>query len=271
MTQLIAAPTITEFDLTTGLVGLDGADGEFGVNLSERWSSLVGVHGGYLAAIATRGAQAVVPDRRARTVATSFHRPAQIGPAELTVQEVRRGRTMSHAVAELRQGGREVVTSRITLVAEAAGVDWDERRPLGVAAVESCVPIEPPTPVEHFHRADGLLDPSSLPFTNGPRTEVRGHVRPLEDRAVDAAWLVMICDWFPPPAFVRMMPPVGGISVDMLVHVHRTLPPLGDQWLAGAFGIEASHDGLAVERGRIVTADGLAVADSIQTRWTLGR
>ena len=123
-----------------------------------------------------------------------------------------------------------------------------------------------------FLRADGRLDPSSLPFSDGPDTSVRGYVRPLAGERVDAAWLAMICDWFPPPAFVNVMPPAGGISVDMLTHIHRPSPPTGDDgWLGGWFEIETSHDGLATERGRIVTPDGLAVADSIQTRWTAAR
>lgn len=261
--------SLTDFDRTTALSPGDGG-GRFVVELSERWASLVGVHGGYLAAIATQGAQAVVPDRRPRTIATTFHRPAQFGAAHLTVDEVRRGRSLSHVVAELHQDGRALVTTRVTMLAESPGVDWGEDRPLDIAPVDSCVPIEPPMHVEHFLRADGRLDPSSIPFTDGPRTETRGYVRPLDDRAIDAPWLAMICDWFPPPAFVRMTPPIGGVSVDMMVHVHRTLPPLGDGWLAGSFGIETSHAGLAVERGRIVTPDGRAVADSVQTRWTIG-
>lgn len=259
----------TEFDRTTALHATS-TPGEFDVELSALWTSLVGVHGGYLTAIATRGAEAVVPDRRARTIATSFLRPAAVGPARLVVQEQRRGRSVSNVTAELRQADRVLISSRITLLADDPAVDWGGPRPLGVAPIDDCVPITPPNPVEHFHRADGVLDPSSLPFTDGPDTTVRGYVRPIEGRTVDAAWLAMICDWFPPPAFVRLTPPIGGISVDMLVHVHRTLPSLGDGWLAGEFGIETSHAGLAVERGRVVTTDGHPVADSVQTRWTIG-
>ena len=38
-----------------------------------------------------------------------------------------------------------------------------------------------------------------------------GHVRPLEPRPIDARWLTMILDWFPPPPFARLPDPsVGG-------------------------------------------------------------
>ena len=52
----------------------------------------------------------------------------------------------------------------------------------------------------------------------------------------------MATDWFPPPAFVRTEPPIGGMSIDLTVHVHRSgfrLPE--DGWLAGSFEIETAQ------------------------------
>lgn len=62
MTQLIEAP-VTDFERTTAVTPLDGRPGRFSVELDAGWSSLVGIHGGYLTAIAVRGAEAVSPDR----------------------------------------------------------------------------------------------------------------------------------------------------------------------------------------------------------------
>jgi len=93
-------------------------------------------------------------------------------------------------------------------------------------------------------------------------------LRPNETRPIDTAWLAMATDWFPPPAFVRIEPPTGGISIDLVTHIHRTLPALGDEWLTGAFEIETSASGLAVEHGRIATRDGVLLAESFHTRWT---
>lgn len=58
------------------------------------------------------------------------------------------------------------------------------------------------------------------------------------------------------------------VSIDLVTHVHQTLPPLGDAWLTGWFEIERSAAGLAVEHGQISTPDGLLVAESFHTRWT---
>jgi acyl-CoA thioesterase len=94
-------------------------------------------------------------------------------------------------------------------------------------------------------------------------------VRPLEPRPVDAAWLAMASDWFPPPAFVRLDPPTGGVSIDLTTHIHRTDVVLGEGgWLTGSFEIETSGAGLAVEHGRIARGDGILVAESFQTRLT---
>ncbi|MEZ5297578.1 MAG: thioesterase family protein [Ilumatobacteraceae bacterium] len=183
------------------------------------------------------------------------------------------GRRRTSTWCCVRTGGsRSSSTSRCSTIRAGPRRSTGDGRHRCTSPVDECVPIEPPNPVPHFLRADGLLDPSSLPFTDGPDTSVRGYVRPLAGERVDAAWLAMICDWFPPPAFVNVMPPAGGISVDMLTHIHRATPPVGDDgWLAGWFEITSSHGALAAEHGRIVTPDGLAVADSIQTRWTAVR
>jgi hypothetical protein len=76
----------------------------------------------------------------------------------------------------------------------------------------------------------------------------------------------MACDWLPPPALVRLPPPAGTVSVDLITHIHRTLPTT-DGWLTASFEIDAASGGLAVEHGRIASPDGLLLAESFHTRW----
>lgn len=271
--QPSAAPPAgsTEFDRLAHLLPLD-SPGTCAVDLPEEWSSLVGIHGGYLTALAVRGAAHLVPDRSVRTITTSFLRPAQPGLAQLHVTEQRHSRSISTVVAEIVQDERPRSSSRLTLVIEQTGVEWRPAQPIPLPPVAECVPITPPNPVPHFERAQGLLDPSSLPFSGGPRAMVRGYLRPLEPRPIDAAWLAMASDWFPPPAFVRVEPPVGGISIDLTTHVHHTLATLADdEWLAASFEVTTSSGGLATEHGRIATVEGLVLAESFQTRWMVAR
>lgn len=271
---MIGLDALTEFDRTICIEPLPEPGG-FAVDLPEEWLSLVGIHGGYLTSLAVRGAEAIVSDREVRTLTTSFLRAAQPGPARLDVTEDRRGRSVSTVNATLVQGDRPIIVTRLTMLGPQTGIEWQRGAPIPVPPIAECVPIEPPPGQAvrrtHFDRAQGLLDPSSIPFTDGPQAMVRGYVRPLEPRPVDAAWLAMAVDWFPPPAFVSLDPPTGGISVDLTTHVHRTVPDLGDDWLAASFEIVTSSGGLATEHGRIATTDGVLIAESMQTRWTAER
>lgn len=275
MTQLDAV-SATDFDRATALRPLDvlgsEADGrtrQFAIDLDAGWSSLIGVHGGYLVAIATRGAERVATGRGVRTVTTNFLRAGQIGPARLEVREIRRSRSLSTVVADLFQDERLVTASRVTLAEERSGIEWSSPIPLAVSPLETCVPVSPPHRVEHLLRVDARLDPTSLPFTAGPRAVIRGYIRPFGTRCVDAAWLAMASDWFPPPAFVRVDPPSGGVSIDLTTHLHQPQVDLDeDEWLVGEFEIVTSTGGLAVEHGRIARRDGTLVSESFQTRWT---
>jgi acyl-CoA thioesterase len=265
VTELERVTAASDFDRTTALRPT-GTPGTFGVELDVGWSSLVGVHGGYMCALAVRGAEALATDRTVRTLTTSFLRTGDVGPATLTVREVRRGRSMSTVTADLSQDDRLLLTSRLTLLQPRPGIEWSTPLDLGLPPRDECVRMEGGR-VSHFERVDGLLDPASLPFSGGDRAMVRGYLRPLDGDHVDAAWLAMASDWFPPPAFVRLEPPTGGVSIDLTTHIHRPEVALADdEWLVGSFEVETATAGLAVERGVIATTDGTLVAESFQTR-----
>lgn len=261
--------TATEFDRTVSVRPTD-RDDVFEIDLTDAWASLVGAHGGFLAAVATQCAERLVVGRRARTVSTTFLRPGRIGPATVRVATVRSGRSITTLMVDIEQEGRTVTSTRVTLVSPVLGAEWSSSAKIVLPPPERCVPVMPPNPVAHFDRVDGLLDPSSLPFTGGDRAMVQGYIRPLERRPIDAAWLAMATDWFPPPAFVRVDPPAGGVSVDLTTHIHRTIDDHDGSWLTGRFQIETSTDGLAVEHGRIATVAGDLIAESFQTRWIVG-
>jgi acyl-CoA thioesterase len=170
-------------------------------------------------------------------------------------------------VAELVQDDQILIVSRLTLMTARSGLEWSERRPLDLPPPEDCVPFSPPAHVVSFGRVELRFDPDRMPFA-GTRAYVGGYVRPLEARRIDAAWLVMATDCFPPPA--SLVPSSDGrVSIDLTVHIHRSGFALGDdEWLAGSFEIDDSTGGLAVERGRITKMDGTVVAESFQTRLT---
>src|SRR3954464_8766500 len=103
MMQLRRSAAPTDFDRTTALIPVEARRGEFLVDLDAGWSSLVGVHGGYMCALAVRAGESMAPGREMLTMSTSFLRTGRVGPATLTVREVRQGRTITTMVAELVQ------------------------------------------------------------------------------------------------------------------------------------------------------------------------
>jgi hypothetical protein len=271
---------LTAFDRTTvAEVPATGSSSPATITLDEGWSSLQGLHGGYLAAVAVRAAEAALGGRAVRTVATSFLRSGRPGPASIELTERRNSRSLTTLDVSLGQAGGPVLVSRVTGVAgpgpfgapgpSEAGSSWDEAVAPVLAPRSACIPLDPPPGIGHFDQADAVIDPADVPFTSGPRARIAGYVRPLEPRPVDAPWLTMILDWFPPSPFSRHDAPVGGISVDFVAHIHRTLPFLRrDEWLVGEFTAEVSSGGLALERGRIFGPDGRLLAESFHTRWT---
>lgn len=269
----------THFDTTVCVTpshGRSREDGVFTADLDESWASLRGIHGGYLAALAIRAAEATAPDRMPRTIATTFLRPAQVGPAQLSVEALRSGRSFTTVVVSLTQQQRAITNTRVTMIGVVPGHDWASSPMDRPAPVETCVPFTPPPMIRHFDNAELRIDPSTIPVGDGSFARIAGHVRPNERRPVDAAWLAMIGDWFPPSPFRRFDPPIGGVSIDYTVHLHSVpiaTPTQGgggvdDGWLEGVFVTRTSAAGIALEQGTIASSTGALIAETFHTRWT---
>lgn len=261
----------TLFDSTTSVIADPFVPGRFAVQLDEAWSSLVGVHGGYLTAVVIRAAQAVADDRPIRTVNTVFLRPGSVGPAMIDVEVVRRGRSITNLSVTLSQEATAILVSQVVASGAFASTSWDNAGVIDLPSFESCVPIDPPAGIGHFEHGVAVLDPADLPFSHGPRARVAGYIRPREPRAIDAPWLGMALDWFPPASFTRVDPPTGGVSISYTIHLHRTLPSMEvDAWLGGLFHVDISAGGIALEKGLITAPGGSILAESFHTRWTAG-
>src|SRR3954469_11111782 len=148
---------MTRFDQTTTLrpipAGPVGGPQLFEIDLDPSWSSLIGIHGGYMAAISLRAVELVAEGRSVRTITTSFLRPGRVGPAEVAVEVVRTGRSLSTFAVTLAQDGRTLVTSRITAVVDVDGERWETPSPVTLPPLQECVPLAPPEGVRHFEQA----------------------------------------------------------------------------------------------------------------------
>ncbi|HEY4610294.1 MAG TPA: thioesterase family protein, partial [Ilumatobacteraceae bacterium] len=182
-----AVSGLTVFDATTSL-RLDASQANrFTAHLDRAWSSLVGIHGGYLTAIAIRAAQRVVGERPIRTVTTTFLRPGSIGNAAVDVEAVRRGRSITNLAVSLSQSSKLVLVSQIVAADVVESTSWETTTRPDIADFAQCVPITPPEGIGHFDHAVAVLDPRGMPFSHGPVARVAGYMRPREPGPIDAA------------------------------------------------------------------------------------
>jgi acyl-CoA thioesterase len=129
-----------EFDADTQLSG-DGP--EFGISVGERWSGLPGVNGGFMLALCTRALARVLPFPDPVVVSGFFLRPGSPGPARVTTEVIRTGKTHAFGQAALWRDGKEVLrtTAAFTDLEQTAAKSPD-RVFSGAAAPELPPPEE---------------------------------------------------------------------------------------------------------------------------------
>lgn len=222
------------------------------LDLDGSWAIGGKIHGGYLLAEIARAAIGSLAGNHPHPLAVSaqFVSAPDAGAAELTVEVLRTGRSVSSLRARLTQG--ELVRTEVLLTAGTLRPAGDALwvAPAGVPdlpAVEDCerAPALRPDGVRigHLGHVDLRLDPASTGWAAGRPdhvAELRGWVRPdpetdphslLDDGNggvdVDPLWLLVAGDALPPLTFnFGMLGWVPTVSLDM--HL-RTLPSGG--WL----------------------------------------
>ncbi|HEY8544232.1 MAG TPA: thioesterase family protein [Acidimicrobiales bacterium] len=251
------------------------SDSRWRAELAERWSSLVGIHGGYAVAIATRAIDEAVgdPAKPVRTLSAQFLRPLRPGPVEIGVTIERRGQTLVFASARLHQEHRTALLVRTTSAGtpgyESLAYDDHRRRPRPARPPVGLGRFAAPGLVRHFEQVDVRMDPDVTPFSGGGEARVAAWLRPLDDEPVDTAWLVAACDVLPPAAFSRTTGPVRAATLDYTVHLPVADPaarvPVGAHVYLDCRSPLAA-DGLVVEDGELWGPDGTVLAVSRQTR-----
>lgn len=141
----------SEFDADSRLTG-DGP--AFEARITDRWNGMAGVNGGFMLALCTRALARMAPFPDPLVVSGFFLRPGSPGPARITTELVRAGKTTSFGQASLWRDGKEVVraTAAFADLGQAA-----ERAAGAPAFTGGAAPALPP-PDECFS-----LPPGSLP------------------------------------------------------------------------------------------------------------
>jgi hypothetical protein len=211
------------------------APGRFAVDVHPEWTVDGKPNGGYLLAAMGRAAAAVSP--HVHPVATSAHflRPAEPGPADISVEILRSGRSITQLRAALSQGGRGCIEALITAgtLDPHAEPNWSAVIPQpGVEAFDDCVRLPPRSPsglpVPIMAQSDLRLEPGSLAFAAGRpsgRGELHGWLQLPAGESFDPVALLYAVD-APPPATFEIVTTGWVPTLELTVYV-RAFPAPG--------------------------------------------
>jgi hypothetical protein len=231
------------FDQATAVHGGNGA---YTVELDPLWTVSDKPHGGYLLAALARAALAEdrTDDQDAAhphplSASAVYLAAPRVGPAAITVEVLRRGRSASQVRARLIQQDRPHVEALFTLGRlEPTDEGWTAAGPVEVAPLSQCPrsPVRPPgagVSVNMLELVDQRLDVTSFgdrerseaePLRGGSG-EIRGWLSFADGRPFDPVSLLYAADGFPPATFT--LGSVGWVpTMELTVYV-RGIPAPG--------------------------------------------
>lgn len=248
--------------------------GRHGATVGERWSSLQGVHGGVVAALAVAAVEAelrdagVDPATTLRAATFGYASGNAVGELEIEVDVVRRGRAMVTTHARVTQRGKTTTVARLHHSTPWDGPTYTDA-PAPPLRPPDAVPLAVGGRAAHLDNVETWLDPATTPFAGADRSEWRAWCRPRHGGEFDTAWLTMFGDYFPPAVFTRLTAPNRAVTIEYSLQVHSAAGSwsLGaGEYLAARMHTFHSADGFAVEDGWIHLPDGTLLATARQTR-----
>lgn len=260
-----------EFDADTRL---SGEGPEFEASLGETWSGVPGVNGGFMLALCTRALARVLPFPDPLVVSGFYLRPGSPGPARVTTEAIRAGKTTAFGEAALWRDGKQVLrtTAAFTDLGEGAARSGGHAFSAGAAPAlpppEECFGFEPGAVrgvsiAGHFDyripSAPGWL--TGQP-TGDPQYEFWTRFR--DGRPADLLALPLIVD-AAPPAVLELG--IASTTVELTVHL-RARPAPG--WLACRTWTSYVGGGYHEEDFEVWDSAGTLVAQSRQLAFILG-
>jgi Thioesterase-like superfamily len=214
---------------------VDGSDGTFAADLDPEWTVGGRPHGGYLIAVMGRAAVTAVPDHPHPLSASAVYVASpEVGPATVTVEALRQGRTASQVRTRLVQKQRVCVETLFVTGRLDSGAEerWTDVPPPDVAPLEECRVngIEVPGTgirVAMLEMVEQRIDPVSFRGRGRPdgSGDLRGWLSFADGSEFDALSLLYVSDAFPPATFT--MGSVGWVPTLELTVYLRALPAPG--------------------------------------------
>lgn len=249
-------------------------DGTYRAVLTPDWSSLQGIHGGIVTALAVRASNDTVraagadPSTTMRALTVGFARGSVQGPVDIAVEVVRKGRNMVTTHVRVSQDDLPTLLLRCHHSTPWEGIVYSDAPPAPVMPA-GCGRLDDHAPTGHLGQVVAHTSPDTVMLGGGPRAEWIAWSRPKHGATFDTTWLAMYGDYFPPAVFTRRTEPSRAVSIEYSLQIHRA----EGQWtladgelLPSRFHAFHSHDGFAVEDGWIYLPDGSLLATTRQTR-----
>jgi acyl-CoA thioesterase len=243
-------------------------DGQYATEISPDWDIGGHANGGYLLGIATRAMRQAAGRPDPVTVTGHYLFPGRPGPASVTTEVVKRGRTFTTVTGALHAGGKRLlqVLGSFGDVAQPVGPERVEAAPPDLPPPDRCVAVMPADDVApQFRRqVDVRLHPEDAGFAEGTPSDepqVRGWFRLPDGEPIDTLALMLAVDALPPTAFNAGLPLAWTPTVELTAHV-RARPAPG--WLRCVFTTRFVTGGFLEEDGEIWDATARLVAQSRQ-------
>ena len=238
-----------------------------------------GPNGGYIAAVLLRALVTRVGDleggavaRPPRSLTVHYPAPPTVGPAVITTEIIRAGRSLVTCGARLTQQGKPMAAALAAFSPAWPGESWNDRPPPQAPPPETLTygGLErPPLPFldywDHRFTKGRVVDPTGL-------AETQGWIRLAEPEPIDGPVVAAMTDAFPPAVFTRAAAPNPVPTVDLTIHFRAGLPMDGlepDDFVLGQFTTRTVAEGFLEEDGELWTNSGVLLAQSRQLAITL--
>lgn len=207
--------------------------GKYTAEVQPGWDIFGVTNGGYLLGIAGRAIEAEAEGRTVASVSARYLNPAGPGNAEIVVEPLKTGRTMSTFQAILSMEGKIVLTAHASLVDQVDGPPaalLSRGAPPELPRVDDCMKLVPgedaPLPPPFAGKVECYIHPDDYQIgtasEGGPR--MRGWFRLTDDEPLDGWAVVLASDAFPPAIFNSDLPVGWTPTVDLTVHVRDPRP-----------------------------------------------
>lgn len=229
-----------------------------------------GPNGGYLAAVLLRAMTERVddPSRSPRSLTVHYPAAPSAGPATVSTDVVRQGRSLSTVTARLEQDGRPMAVALAAFSSAWPGPAFAERPMPIVPRYGETEEVERPVPLPFLDYWEERFAIGPLPWSASPLpAESGGWLRLREPEPIDAVVVAAMADAWPPAVFTRFAAPNPVPTVDLTIHFRTTLPSVAlgpEDPVLVRFATQTLADGFLEEDGELWAPDGTLIAQSRQ-------